>query len=1688
MPTEMTQRLKRMLKQVKALEKKGEFREALESGSGGHGGPEIESRTVDPMAEQEATFAIESLDAVARDEEIDEQNRVVLEAIVMPFHRPVVDVINNAMTVTQLTSEWTHLSRSDVRQRIENTFLSIGRVEIPGHPSLPYAGSGFVVGKLPNDRHLLMTNRHVAEIFATGLGLSNLNFLPGQQVEVDFLKEFGRTESESLQVNRVVMIHPYWDMALLEVSGLPTTRQPLSLLVDDPLGLQGREVVTVGYPGHDPTGDMIYQQTQARIFRGTYFVKRMQPGLFRVRGDIKSFGRKVSAVTHDCSTLGGNSGSAVIDVTTANVVGLHFAGAYLLANFAVSPYDLAQDSRVVDAGVNFAGRLPASDFYGQVWSANGQAGSEQPGDTLTTGTMMQSPAVAAIKPIVTNSRIVSTSPPTEVQSSTIEVEIPIRLKISVGVPQAIGTPSTVIAPTNVAPINVDSPVNQPQDSSSDVPPGYDTAFLAKLVPLPELSSEQISDAVSVDGSNVIPYTHFSVCQSKSRRLPRFVAWNIDGSKLKSVSRNGIDFRVDERIPSEFQVGNELYHNNDYDRGHVARRADLVWGSLVEAKKANRDSFFYTNITPQHKRFNQSALSGLWGELENAIFEDVDVHDLRISVIAGPIFKDGDPRHRGVQIPRDFWKVIAFQDDSDNQFKVAAYILSQSELVPTEALELEAFKLHQVTLIELSSETGLNFDSLMSFETLSNESEGVGLRIRREVGSREQLLAWKPNGLHSANPMDASPRTTRRTSPSFDMGSLSSTGFSWETAYAMSLCSQLAYEPPASVRHIAKETWGFNSVQFIEAGDTQCFVASSPFAIVVSFRGSESVSDWITNLTLFSTTRSYGSIHSGFASAFDLVKLAVRAQLANSSLGTRKLLLTGHSLGGALATIAAAEFQNDFNISGIYTFGQPRVGKANFRTFVASNFGQRLFRIVNDDDVVARVPPGYEHVGTLFHLGADGSLIEGALEAVGGASEPAALTESEFRELQESLSKTRQVARVEAAATEDRAIIMATMEGLFPSLSDHKLDRYVSKVRRLAMQVANSSDTGLESTRGPGLDPAVVKPNVQATIQYQKIESSLELSNQLEAANIANESVRSAVAGNRGPGGSPVLLRLKDHNWSAPAGVKIHSRIGQFATAHCTGAQLEVLRNDPGVLSVEASRDAGLPEVALSMPFIGATQVHVPPLGETGENAIIGLIDTGIDILHEAFLDAQGKTRILGIWNQRETALPGSDFKSPHATDPIRFSQDYGVLYLKEKIDEFINGIINPVPVVLRDPGPNNGPGHGTHVCSIAAGRSAGAFAGGVAPSAKILAVIPNMVTNPTDPPSLGYSNSHVDALSFLIAASKAPAIGNGMPIAINVSLGMNAGAHDGLSTLEATFDAATNKGRDPGIAIVKSAGNEGDSSGHAELQAFNGTQEITWQSSGTFRQRDYIEVWYGWQHELEFTLISPSNHTSPIVSAANTSVPCDLGGNFCTIVLTENHPDCGDHRLQVTIVPHTNIIQAGVWRLRVTGLAVGGGNQSVHAWVERDNARAVQFQTGNTNAATISIPGTAEHIITVSASGSGLPLTLTNSSSRGLTRDGRAKPDICAPGTDIIAAASNSNNRSEVVAMTGTSMASPHVAGAVALAMSLRIKLGRSQLNANQLRALLKRHATGLNGAHNPSFGFGGLNVQAFLTAVSNMP
>ena len=143
---------------------------------------------------KESAAARSGLESVRKGREPTPEEELSLEALIIPKLRPAIDIVDGKFNVTH--ELWTHLStNAAIRDRIEATIPSIGRIELPGNSQYPYGGTGFVVGD-----GLLMTNRHVAAIFSTGLGNRNLAFKSGYQAGIDFERERGRPAGTTLMV------------------------------------------------------------------------------------------------------------------------------------------------------------------------------------------------------------------------------------------------------------------------------------------------------------------------------------------------------------------------------------------------------------------------------------------------------------------------------------------------------------------------------------------------------------------------------------------------------------------------------------------------------------------------------------------------------------------------------------------------------------------------------------------------------------------------------------------------------------------------------------------------------------------------------------------------------------------------------------------------------------------------------------------------------------------------------------------------------------------------------------------------------------------------------------------------------------------------------------------------------------------------------------------------------------------------------------------------------------------------------------------------------------------------------------------------------------------------------------------------------------------------------------------------
>jgi endonuclease G len=178
----------------------------------------------------------------------------------------------------------------------------------------------------------------------------------------------------------------------------------------------------------------------------------------------------------------------------------------------------------------------------------------------------------------------------------------------------------------------------------------------------------------VEGSgDRLDYQHFSIVMSKSRRIAMFVACNIDGSTSKTIDRGDDKWAYDGRIPLDAQIGEELYADNDLDRGHLVRREDPNWGTDESAAVANEDTFHFTNCSPQMGAFNQRT----WLGLENYILQNTRRWQDRVTVFTGPVFRDDDPVYRGIRIPVAYWKVVAFVHD-DGRPSATAYVIDQSK--------------------------------------------------------------------------------------------------------------------------------------------------------------------------------------------------------------------------------------------------------------------------------------------------------------------------------------------------------------------------------------------------------------------------------------------------------------------------------------------------------------------------------------------------------------------------------------------------------------------------------------------------------------------------------------------------------------------------------------------------------------------------------------------------------------------------------------------------------------------------------------------------------------------------------------------------------------------------------------------------------------------------------------------------
>jgi endonuclease G len=208
--------------------------------------------------------------------------------------------------------------------------------------------------------------------------------------------------------------------------------------------------------------------------------------------------------------------------------------------------------------------------------------------------------------------------------------------------------------------------------------GYNKLFIDnQIIYLPEIESNYLADNILLD------YTHFSILYSKKRKQPICTAVNIDGKSYLPFNRGNDIWKHDQKVIG-FQIAEQFYPktNQEFHKGHIVRRLDPCWGDEATSKKAEEDTFHYTNASPQHRKFNPK----IWLELEKNLLEKGAVSlDQKISVFSGPVLNPIDKPYNNplveeeILIPSHFWKIVIWKKTNGKIYAVG-FMQSQKEYI------------------------------------------------------------------------------------------------------------------------------------------------------------------------------------------------------------------------------------------------------------------------------------------------------------------------------------------------------------------------------------------------------------------------------------------------------------------------------------------------------------------------------------------------------------------------------------------------------------------------------------------------------------------------------------------------------------------------------------------------------------------------------------------------------------------------------------------------------------------------------------------------------------------------------------------------------------------------------------------------------------------------------------------------
>ncbi|WMJ86725.1 S8 family peptidase [Anaerocolumna sp. MB42-C2] len=492
---------------------------------------------------------------------------------------------------------------------------------------------------------------------------------------------------------------------------------------------------------------------------------------------------------------------------------------------------------------------------------------------------------------------------------------------------------------------------------------------------------------------------------------------------------------------------------------------------------------------------------------------------------------------------------------------------------------------------------------------------------------------------------------------------------------------------------------------------------------------------------------------------------------------------------------------------------------------------------------------------------------------------------------------------------------------------------------------------------------------------------------------------------------------------------------------------------------------------ISLDAMGVTKTqNIPRLSLKGEGVLLGFVDTGIDYNNPIFKNADNTTRIVSIWDQTiENSDAGED------------TFNFGLKFNREAINSALQSE-NPYSVVPS----TDENGHGTMLAGIAGGSAdeANDFTGIVPRSEFVIVKLKQAKKSLRDyfyiPDDANCFQE--DDIMFGIKYLVNVASELKRPIAICIGLGTNQGAHDGYDTLS-NFIGWT--GNFTGTCILVAAGNEGNGKKHyyGKVEPATGSNTVEL-NVGANEKGFSMELWGYAQATYSIDIMSPSGEYIPKIVAR-------LGENRTIRFLFDNttvyvdylviEAQSGNPLILVRFVTPA----PGIWRFKVYG--GGSSNRGFHVWLPMTGFISDNTYFLNSNPdTTITAPGNTQLVVTVTAYN---PSTqnIYLSSSRGYTADSSIKPDVAAPGTDVLAPVPG-NQYSRV---SGTSIAAAHATGVSAMLLEWGIvQANYNTISSVQIQRFLLRgvDTQSSNTYPNNVWGYGTINIyNTFFSLSSSM-